>query len=420
MADFHRYIGIDYSGAKTASCSLSGLRIFQADSQEEPVEVFPPPSSQKYWSRRRATEWLIQALKTGPTTLVGINHAFSFPLRYFEVHQIPPHWPSFLKDFQHHWPTDAEHTYVDFVRDGLLGTASQRWGNSRWRRLTDILSRAKSPFHFDVQGSVAKSTHSGLPWLLRLRLELGDRVQFWPFDGWRPQAGCSIIAEVYPALVSRRFPSEDRNPHQQDAYAIARWMQESDQTGQLSNAFQPCLSSGERAVSQIEGWILGLMPKFDSQPENRLAIVLDDLSGSDTASFLSEHLNELQPLCPRESRHALDLEGLRQPGITFWSAWLEDRLAGCCALKELDRTHAEIKSMRVAKTVRRQGFASALMTRLLDVARDRDYQRLSLETDSMAFFEPARRLYQKFGFQETGPFGRYREDPNSTFMTRIL
>jgi hypothetical protein len=97
-------------------------------------------------------------------TIVGIDHGFSFPLRYFELHQLAPDWPTFLEDFQRHWPTDAEHTYVDFVRDGAAGNGAARTGNARWRRITELRAgSAKSVFHFDVQGSVAKSTHAGIP-----------------------------------------------------------------------------------------------------------------------------------------------------------------------------------------------------------------------------------------------------------------
>jgi hypothetical protein len=118
-------------------------------------------------------------------TLVGIDHGFSFPLRYFEVHHLRPDWPTFLDDFQKHWPTDEDNTYVDFVRDGLCGNGAARSGNARWRRLTEERAgAAKSVFHFDVPGSVAKSTHAGLPWLRYLRQKMGDRIHFWPFDGW--------------------------------------------------------------------------------------------------------------------------------------------------------------------------------------------------------------------------------------------
>jgi hypothetical protein len=205
MPAFGRYIGIDYSGAETPASSLKGLRVYLAEGNAPANEVLPPPSLKKYWTRRGIAEWLVEQLAAGVRTLVGIDHAFSFPLRYFEFHHLPLEWPEFLDDFQRHWPTD-EDIYVDFVRDGLRGDGAARMGNARWRRLTEERAGgAKSVFHFDAQGSVAKSTHAGIPWLRYIRRRLGDRVHFWPFDGWNIPAGCSAIAEVYPALWSRSF-----------------------------------------------------------------------------------------------------------------------------------------------------------------------------------------------------------------------
>jgi hypothetical protein len=164
QAAFARTIGIDYSGAETANSSLKGLRVYMADLGDAPHEIDPPPSPKRYWTRRGIAEWLVERLAEDVPTVVGIDHAFSFPLRYFEVHGLLPDWPSFLDDFQKHWPTDADHTYVDFVRYGTAGNGSARGGNPRWRRLTEERSPgAKSVFHFDVQGSVAKSTHAGFP-----------------------------------------------------------------------------------------------------------------------------------------------------------------------------------------------------------------------------------------------------------------
>ena len=258
MPQFERYFGIDYSGAQAPTSSLTGLRVYAATPTQPPSEVPPPPSPRKYWTRRGLAEWLAAELRDGPPTLVGIDHAFSFPLRYFEFHRIPPDWPKFLDDFQHHWPTDSDHLYVDSIRDGLRGDGAARTGNPHWRRMTEERCRAKSVFHFDVQGSVAKSTHAGLPWLRYLRQQLGSCVHFWPFDGWTTPPGRSVIAEVYPALWSRTFPSEDRNPHQHDAYSVARWMQQSDATASLPVHFQPQLHPAERILAQLEGWILGL------------------------------------------------------------------------------------------------------------------------------------------------------------------
>jgi len=133
---FVRYIGIDYSGAQTPTDSLKGLRIYMAERTSAPVEVLPPPSPRKYWTRRGIAQWLVDLLTEERPTIVGIDHGFSFPLRYFEVHRLEPHWPRFLEDFHHHWPTDGDNTYVDFVRDGSCGNGAARMGNTRWRRMT--------------------------------------------------------------------------------------------------------------------------------------------------------------------------------------------------------------------------------------------------------------------------------------------
>jgi hypothetical protein len=258
MPAFTRYIGIDYSGAQTPTASLKGLRVYLAERHAPPVEVPPPPSLRKYWSRRGIAEWLVEKLMEDVPTLVGIDHGFSFPLRYFEVHGLLPDWPTFLDDFQHHWPTD-EGIYVDFVRDGIRGNGAARMGNARWRRLTEERAGgAKSVFHFDVQGSVAKSTHAGIPWLRFIREREGQRVHFWPFDGWDIPAGRSVIAEVYPALWSRSFAREDRNSDQHDAYCIAAWLSRADRDGSLTAFLNPDLSPPERTLAQVEGWILGV------------------------------------------------------------------------------------------------------------------------------------------------------------------
>lgn len=211
---FERYVGVDYSGAKTPVASLTGLRVYVADGDTPPVEVHPPASAKKYWTRRGIAEWLAEILAEKTTTLVGIDHGFSFPVRYFTEHGLALDWRAFLEDFQRHWPTDDDHTYVDFVREGACGDAAARSGNARWRRVTEIRARgAKSVFHFDVQGSVAKSTHSGIPWLRYIDLKGARRIHFWPFDGWQLPAGRSVVAEVYPALWSRSFAKGSRDSH---------------------------------------------------------------------------------------------------------------------------------------------------------------------------------------------------------------
>jgi len=256
---FHRYIGIDYSGAQTPTTSLKGLRVYVADGNSAPEEVQPPPSPRKYWTRKGLAEWLVTQLSDSSGTIAGIDHAFSFPLRYFEVHHLPPDWHEFLDDFQRHWPTDEDLMYVDFIRDGFHGNGSDRTGSARWRRLTDERAGAKSVFHFDVPGSVAKSSHAGIPWLRYIRNRAGRSVHFWPFDGWKVPAGRSVIAEVYPALWSREFPREGRTSDQHDAFSVAQWLRRADRDGSLKAYFSPKLSAQERMVAGVEGWILGVM-----------------------------------------------------------------------------------------------------------------------------------------------------------------
>ena len=111
---------------------------------------------------------------------------------------------------------------------------------------------------------------------------------------------------------------------------------------------------------------------------------------------------------------------MRKPGITFWTVWEGRALVGCGAIKELDGAHAEVKSMRTSRLHRRQGVATMLLQLIIREATRRGYRRLSLETGSMPFFEPARKLYAKFGFTICGPFSNYKVDPNSVFMTREL
>jgi putative acetyltransferase len=151
-----------------------------------------------------------------------------------------------------------------------------------------------------------------------------------------------------------------------------------------------------------------------------MKIVLDDLSGPEIAGFLDEHVQEMRALTPLESKHALDLDGLRKPEITFWSVTDGDSLVGCGAIKRLDAGHAEVKSMRTAPARKRSGTASLLLEHIITEARRMGFTRLSLETGATEFFLPARNLYEKFGFDYCEPFADYRPDPYSVFMTRAL
>jgi putative acetyltransferase len=151
-----------------------------------------------------------------------------------------------------------------------------------------------------------------------------------------------------------------------------------------------------------------------------LEIVIDNLAGPQIASFLQEHVQEMLSVTPVESKHALDLDALRQPEITFWSVLDGGAVVGCGAIKRLDPVHAEVKSMRTSSARKRSGIASLLLGHIITEARAMGFTRLSLETGSAGFFLPARRLYEKFGFEYCGPFADYRPDPNSVFLTRTL
>ena len=149
-------------------------------------------------------------------------------------------------------------------------------------------------------------------------------------------------------------------------------------------------------------------------------IELDDLSRPEIAELLKEHLANMFVVTPPESVHALPIEDLRSPDITFWSVWENGELLGCGALKELDPQHGEIKSMRTASAHLRKGVAREVVHHIMAEAKRRGYRRLSLETASMAAFRPARKLYATCGFTFCGPFGNYVNDPNSVFMTMEL
>ena len=154
--------------------------------------------------------------------------------------------------------------------------------------------------------------------------------------------------------------------------------------------------------------------------DEALHIRLDDLRGAEIAALLEEHLRDMYATSPPESVHALDMDALRHPDISFWTLWDGNMLAGCGALRQLDARHAEIKSMRTGKDYRRRGMGARMLEHLIATARLRGYRRLSLETGSVEYFAPARALYRRFGFTECAPFGDYTPDPNSVFMTLAL
>ena len=151
-----------------------------------------------------------------------------------------------------------------------------------------------------------------------------------------------------------------------------------------------------------------------------IEIRADDLHDAQVIELLREHYAALRGVSPPGSCHVLDLAGLRKPDIAFWSAWDGRRLAGCGALTELAADQGEIKSMRTASAFLRQGVASRLLGHMIEEAKRRRYRRVSLETGSMSYFDPARALYASFGFAVCPPFGGYVEDANSVYMAKDL
>ena len=151
-----------------------------------------------------------------------------------------------------------------------------------------------------------------------------------------------------------------------------------------------------------------------------MRIERDDLTRPEVHALLQEHLDNMYELSPAENVHALDLAKLRRPDITFWTVWEGTQLLGCGALKELSADHGEVKSMRTPKALRRRGAGRAVLAQVISEAQSRGYRRLSLETGSHPAFMPAQLLYRQFGFEYSGPFADYKEDPHSVFMTREL
>jgi putative acetyltransferase len=149
-------------------------------------------------------------------------------------------------------------------------------------------------------------------------------------------------------------------------------------------------------------------------------IIEDDLSGSEIRALLETHFAGMLANSPKDSCHFLDVEGLKGPDVTFWSIWDKGALAGCGALRKIDATHGEIKSMRTHDAHLRKGAAAQMLAHIIGQARVRGYQRLSLETGSTPAFVPALELYGRYGFKQCPPFADYKPDPFSRFLTRMV
>lgn len=151
-----------------------------------------------------------------------------------------------------------------------------------------------------------------------------------------------------------------------------------------------------------------------------MQIRVGQLDSEQVLALLQQHHQDMLLHSPIESVHALDISGLDADNVTFWSVWQGEQLAGIGALKELDKQHGEIKSMRTSTAFLRQGVAHKILIHIIAEARQRGYAQLSLETGSMIAFKPAQKLYKQFGFEECKPFADYKEDPYSLFMSKTL
>ena len=145
-----------------------------------------------------------------------------------------------------------------------------------------------------------------------------------------------------------------------------------------------------------------------------------DLSDERILKLLRYHFDKCHEVTPPGSAHVFDVTRLAAPGIDFWAAWDGEELLGVGAMKPLDAVHGEVKSMHTAETARRRGVGSTMLRHIIETSRERGLKRLSLETGSFGYFEPAVALYTSHGFAECPPFGDYKLDPNSVFLTLAL
>lgn len=261
-----RYLGIDYSGAAAADTRLPGLRVWSADSNGD-CEVRPDENPRRHWTRRRLWEFLDRTFAAPDPVVIGIDHGLSFPEAWFVQQRITEPWPAFLERIAAAWPTDAPDVRVDDVRAGTVGTGASMVGDTRWRRRCETACPGtKSVFHFDVQGSVAKSTHAGLPWIRRLRRD-HRTLHVWPFDGIDPPRGTSVLCEAFPTLFRDDYPAPTLTPDQRDARAVALWLRDMDTQGFLRDRFQEDPKGVPTSTLNVEGWILGLSASTTAVPK---------------------------------------------------------------------------------------------------------------------------------------------------------
>ena len=255
MLAFDSYVGIDYSGQKTAKDQLPGIQVVSARQGSDPIRL-PPPSGATNWSRQEVAEWLAATLRQSGRVIAGIDHAFSLPVRYLDHYRLDT-WQSFLEHFCGMWRKElaiAEQSQalasIERLRQG---------GRGDWRLTEQWTSSAQSVLDVQRPRSVAKASLAGIPWLFWIRRVAGEATHFWPFDGLTVLDDKSVIAEVYPSIFTRRYVDVPKKSHLSDAWAVCKWMQDRDSEGLLHPYLGLFLTSTERSVVAREGWILGVM-----------------------------------------------------------------------------------------------------------------------------------------------------------------
>lgn len=251
MPRFERYLGIRYSGRKDPTAPLSGLRVFAAREDREVYQEFDARSKDGEWSRRDLAEWLAADLAETAPTIVGLDHAFSFPRTYLDRHGLTS-WEEFLGDFEAHWPTQ-ENPVGDLLPGNLRrGTSDERRLTGKWAS-----SQTGGVFRFEAKDGQAAAAHAGLPWLDYVRRAVPG-LHVWPFDGFGVPEGASVMAEVHPSRLLLRYAGASLSREEHEAFAACSWLQDRDRHDLLAPYFDPPLTEAERAQALLEGWILGV------------------------------------------------------------------------------------------------------------------------------------------------------------------
>jgi hypothetical protein len=247
---FAAHIGVDYSGAALPTKPLRNLCVATTDKQMNAELLRNWNGQRRNWSRQDLFHWFATILHTREPVIVGIDHAFSFPMPFLGKNA----WPYFCKSFISTWPSHQKTVKICKTK-----TAPPTTNTLEYRLTERWTSSAKSIFDFRPQG-VAYSSFAGIPWLHLLRQHFGTTIHFWPFDGFNPPPNKSVIVECYPSIFYRRFDFPAKfSIDQKHASAIALWLHAQDQLGRLQFYFElPHLTKLEKSIARREGWILGV------------------------------------------------------------------------------------------------------------------------------------------------------------------